>query len=472
MRNEASFFGLILGVLLLASAAFAADAKKPNILVVVADQWRAQALGYAGDPNARTPNLDALAGSSVNFAQAVSSIPVCSPMRATLMTGQFALTHGVFMNDVPLNPNATTIAKVLKQAGYDTGMIGKWHIDGHGRSSFIPPERRQGFDYWKVLECTHAYNNSAYYADGPEKLKWEGYDAIAQTDDAINYVKARKPESKPFALFLAWGPPHDPYLTAPEKYRAMFDADKLQLRPNVPKNIEEQARKNAAGYYAHCAALDDCMGRLRQALKDAKLDENTLVIFTADHGDLLGSHGAFHKQQPFDESVRVPLLMHWPARLGNEGKRLDTSIATEDLMPTILGLAGVAIPSTVQGLDFSAHAKGAPDPPDGAAMILCPAPFGQWNRLLGGREYRAVRTNRYTYVRDLKGPWLLFNNEVDPYQLENLVDKPAFATAQAELETLLQKKLKARGDEFRPAADYIAKWGYKVDAKGTVPYTN
>jgi arylsulfatase A-like enzyme len=456
----------------LASMTRAAESAKPNILIVVADQWRAQAFGYAGDPNAKTPNFDALAKSSVNFTQAVSSIPVCSPMRATLMTGQYGLTHGVFLNDVPLNSNSITLAKTLKQAGYDTGMIGKWHIDGHGRSNYIPPERRQGFDYWKVLECTHAYNNSAYYADGPEKLKWEGYDAIAQTDDAIQYLKARKPESKPFALVLAWGPPHDPYLTAPEKYKAMFDPAKLQLRPNVPKNIEEQVRKNAAGYYAHCAALDDCMGRLRETLSATKLAENTIVIFTADHGDLLGSHGAYHKQQPFEESVRVPLLVHWPAALGNTNKKLEAPIATPDLMPTILGLAGVQIPKTVQGLDFSAHIRGGADPSDGAAMILCPAPFGQWNRLLGGREYRGVRTSRYTYVRDLKGPWLLFDNQQDPYQEKNLVGTPEAAKVQAELDAQLQKKLKAAGDEFLPSTEYIAKWAYKVDAKGTVPYTN
>ncbi len=448
-----------------------AAAPKPNVLVVIADQWRAQAFGYAGDTNAKTPNFDKLASQSVRFTQAVSSIPVCSPFRATFLTGQRALTHGVFLNDVPLNPDAITIGKVLKDAGYDTGYIGKWHIDGHGRSNFIPRERRQGFDYWKVLECTHAYNNSPYYADGPEKLKWDGYDAIAQTDDAIKYIQSRPAGGKPFVLFLAWGPPHDPYLTAPQKYRDMFDAAKLTLRPNVPKATEEAVRKNAAGYYAHGAALDDCMGRLREALREAKVEDDTLLVFTADHGDLLGSHGAYHKQQPFDESVRVPMLFHWPAGLGKEGKELTAPISSPDLMPTILRLAGVTVPPSVQGVNFMDYIKGGADPTDGAAMILCPAPFGQWNRLLGGREYRGVRTKRYTYARDLNGPWILFDNEKDPYQMENLVGKPEAAAVQGELDTLLQKKLKEAGDEFKPAAEYIAKWGYKVDAKGTVPYT-
>jgi arylsulfatase A-like enzyme len=457
---------------LIASTSFAAP-PKPNILVVIADQWRAQAFGNTGDPNAKTPNFDKLAAQSVHFTQAVSSIPVCSPFRATFLTGQRALTHGVFLNDVPLNPDAVTVGKVLKQAGYDTGFIGKWHIDGHGRSNFIPRERRQGFDYWKVLECTHNYNNSFYYADGPEKLTWEGYDAIAQTDDAVKYIKSRQQQAedrKPFVLFLAWGPPHDPYLTAPQKYRDMIDPAKLTLRPNVPQNIEQAVRKNAAGYYAHGAALDDCMGRLREALREGKIDQDTLIVFTADHGDLLGSHGAYHKQQPFDESVRVPMLFHWPAGLGKEGKQLPAPIASPDLMPTILSLAGVPVPPSVQGLSFAEHMKGGKDPTDGAAMILCPAPFGQWNKLLGGREYRGVRTARYTYARDLNGPWILFDNEKDPYQMENLAGKPEASAVQAELNALLLKKLKEAGDEFKPAADYITKWAYKVDARGTVPY--
>ena len=179
----------------------AAPAAPPNILVVIADQWRAQAFGYAGDPNVQTPNLDRFERQSVHFTQAVAGMPVCSPTRASLLTGQRPQTHGIFINDVPLATNGVTLPKVLKAAGYDTGCIGKWHIDGHGsRSAFIPRERRQGFDYWKVLECTHAYNNSPYYADGPEKLKWDGYDAIAQTRDAQAYLRGRTNSEKPFLL--------------------------------------------------------------------------------------------------------------------------------------------------------------------------------------------------------------------------------------------------------------------------------
>ena len=162
-------------------------------------------------------NLDRLRGKALVSPGGLDRARLL-PGRACLMTGQRALTHGVFLNDVPLSPDAATLAKVCGR-GYDTGYIGKWHLDGHGRSNFIPRERRQGFDYWKALECTHDYNHSFYYADGPRSY-WEGYDAIAQTRDAKRYL--RDPARPPAVLALpAWGPPHDPYRTAPQKYRTM-----------------------------------------------------------------------------------------------------------------------------------------------------------------------------------------------------------------------------------------------------------
>ncbi len=443
-----------------------ADTCPPNIVFVLADQWRAEAFGYAGNPDIKTPNLDRLQREGVRFVNAVSAMPVCSPMRASLLTGQRPLTHGVFVNDVPLNPEAVTIAKVLRSAGYDTGYIGKWHVDGHGRLDFIPRERRQGFDYWKVLECTHEYNHSAYYADGPEKLYWEGYDAIAQTRDAQQYLRDHAQSQKPFFLVLAWGPPHDPYFTAPEKYRAMYDAEKLTLRPNVPEAGRATARKTLAGYYAHCTALDDCFGELRRTLQEAGLAENTLLVFTSDHGDLLGSQGAYKKQRPWDEAIRVPLLMHWPKGLGTKTHQLDAPMNSEDLMPTLLGLCGVPIPTTVEGLDYSRYMRGGRNPGDGAAVILCVTPFGEWLRRNGGKEYRGVRTTRFTYARDLNGPWLLYDDQTDPYQTNNLVNLPKYAKLQAKLEATLARKLKERHDDFLPGDAYLQQWGYQLEANG------
>src|SRR5689334_6232802 len=157
---------------------FHVEARSPNVVVVVADQWRAQAFGYAGDPNVKTPNFDRFERESVDFTHAVSGMPVCSPFRASLLTGQRATTHGIFLNDAHLSDTAITLAKVLRDAGYDTGIIGKWHLNGLGRLSYIPKENRQGFDYWKVMECTHDYNHSLYFADDDRTAReWEGYDA-------------------------------------------------------------------------------------------------------------------------------------------------------------------------------------------------------------------------------------------------------------------------------------------------------
>ncbi len=451
--------------------AHAADAR-PNVLIVIADQWRAQAFGYAGDPNVKTPHFDALAKQSVRFVNAVSGLPVCSPTRATLLTGQRPLTHGIFLNDIQLNPDAVSLAKILKEANYTTACIGKWHIDGRGRSSFIPKERRQGFEYWKVLECTHNYNKSLYFSDSEDRCEWTGYDANAQTDDACAYLKKQAKSEKPFAMLLAWGPPHDPYMTAPDKYKAMYDSEKLILRPNVPPNHQAATRKDLSGYYAHCTALDDCMGQILQTLDDSGLAENTIVIFTADHGDMLGSQGLQKKQRPWDESACVPMLWRFPAKLGKTGSELTAPMNTEDILPTILGLCNVTIPKTVEGLNYATYLAGGKNPGDGATVIQSIAPFADFQHANGGREYRGIRNDRYTYVKDLKGPWLLYDNKADPYQMKNLVADPASEKLRTELDAALLAKLKERNDEFLPSDAYIKKWGYTVNKGGTVPYKN
>jgi arylsulfatase A-like enzyme len=463
-------FALVLLAALLFAHVDAQSAEKPNVLLIIADQWRAQAFGFAGDPNVKTPNLDRLERECVNFTQAVSGTPVCTPTRASLLTGQRPQTHGLFINDTPLNPSAVTIAKELKEHGYDTGCIGKWHVDGHGREGFIPAQRRQGFDYWKVLECTHDYNHSPYYADGPEKLTWSGYDAIAQTSDAQKYIgEHAKSGSKPFLLWLAWGPPHNPYESAPAKYKAMYSADKIQLRGNVPPEMAAAARGWLAGYYAHCTALDDCVGELLRTLKETGLDKNTIIVFTADHGDMLGSQSQQRKQRPWDEAARVPMLFRLPASLEIKPRRVEGTINTEDVMPTLLSLCGRVIPPSVEGFDFSGHLRGGADPSKGGTIIRCVAPFGEFTSKNGGKEYREVRTPHYSYARDLNGPWLLYDNEKDPLQLANLIGKPEHAQAQAELDALLKKKLAEQHDEFLPGAEYIKKWGYKVGPNGTMP---
>ena len=454
--------------------------KHPNLIFVFGDQWRAQATGYAGDPNAHTPNLDRFASKSVNAVNAVSCCPVCSPYRASLMTGQYPLTNGIFVNDQPLvgGEGLVSFADALNGAGYDTAYIGKWHLHAGGRSAFIPPEHRLGFGFWRVQECTHDYNHSAYYAgDRNEMLHWEGYDAEAQTREACRYLREERVAGKPFALFLSWGPPHDPYQTAPERFRKLITAQDVKLRPNVAPQAEKQARNWLAGYYAHIAALDECFGNLLEQIEQSGLGEDTIVVFTSDHGDMLGSHGAWKKQHPYDESVCVPCLIRGP---GLSPRRVTVPLNAPDVMPTLLSLCGAPIPAQVQGEDLSS-ALGislSPHQPstinhqpsqNDSALLACYMPFHEL-RKPEGREYRGLRTDRYTYIRDLNGPWLLFDNREDPYQTRNLAGDTGSSPVVRRLDDELSRKLKSIGDEFLPGEEYYRRYHIRLNSSGDTFY--
>ncbi|MBT3382776.1 MAG: sulfatase [Prolixibacteraceae bacterium] len=452
------------------------DPPKPNIIFVFADQWRAQDIGYNGNKIVKTPTINKLSEESVVFTNAVSGCPVCCPYRASLLTGQYPLTHGVFYNDKALNPGANSIAKIYKQAGYETGYIGKWHLNGHdpgeetfeARLKFIPKERRQGFDFWQVLECTHDYNNSYYYEDSPERLKWEEYDAIAQTKSAIGYINEKSKGENPFLLMLSWGPPHAPYQTAPEKYRQMFSPEDIEIRPNVPDELRETARKEIAGYYAHIAALDDCMKELLLAVEKSGIAENTIFVFTSDHGDMLRSHGMVKKQKPWDESLIVPFLLRYPEKLGKAQKLIEMPVNTPDILPTLLGFSEIEIPETVEGTDFSKVILGERGDENEAVLIQCPVPFHQWNYEKGGREYRGVRTKRFTYVRDLTGPWLLYDNILDPFQMNNLLGADEYIFIQSDLESQLKELLQKTNDNFLSGDEYMKMWNHDWDRNDSI----
>ncbi len=450
----------------------------PNIVIVMADQWRGQDLGYMGNRQVITPNLDKLASESVNARMCMAEVPVCGPSRASMLTGQHALTHGVFYNDRPLQNEAVTLAEICQQGGYQTGFIGKWHINGGltkdygpGRLAPVPADRRQGFEYWRGLECTHDYNNSPYYNEVNKRFVWQQYDAISQTDSAIAYMTRKR--DNPFFLLLSWGPPHDPYQTAPKEYRQKYANVPITLRPNVPAKDTLEASRALRGYYAHINALDDCIGRLQAAIKEANLDENTIFIFTSDHGDMIYSHDQINKQKPWDESIRIPFLLKYPAGLGKKGRTMDVPMSLTDVMPTLLSLSNQPIPSSVQGQNMAAlFQKPRPAKPDEAVLISFIVPFHQWNYAHGGREFRGIRTTRYTYVRDLKGPWLLYDNEKDPYQLQNVIDQPAMKQTQQQLAALLTRKLNETQDEFLTGNIYMDKWHYPWAAQDSLnnPY--
>lgn len=451
---------------------------KPNVIIILADQWRAQEVGYMGNTQIKTPNLDKLASESLIFENAITTMAVCAPWRASFLTGQYPLTNGVFYNDKPLPNEALTMAEIYKEQGYATGYIGKWHLNGHARDepSFsardlpVPKDRRQGFDYWKVREVTHDYNNSYYFDENDVKQTWEGYDVFPQTDSAISYIQKNK--DQPFVLMLSYGPPHNPYFSAPKEFQDLYDASKLEVRPNVPLALQDSARKVMAGYYAHASAVDFAIGNLLDALDQAGVADNTILVFTSEHGDMLFSKGVLRKQRPYDESIKVPMLVRYPAKFGSKSRMVKDPIGTPDLLPTLLGLSDISLPQSIEGKDFSSELLDGKDLGNEAALIMLPVPFHEWKFSNGGREFRGIRTKRYTYVKDLEGPWLLYDNEIDPYQENNLVNNPEFMELQNQMDAILMDKLKETNDTFLPADDYMTQWNYLYDSQDSVRKPN
>jgi arylsulfatase A-like enzyme len=290
---------------------------RPNVLFVFSDQHRWCDLGCYGNPEVETPHLDALARQGLRCTHCVANAPLCVPSRGCLLTGLYPLRHRAVANDLPLSSQVRTVAHVLGEAGYHTGYIGKWHLAGVPRDAPVPRGARGGFRTWKAYRCHHDYLHAYYFDEDDRRVPVSGYGPEAETDLALAFLREAP---RPWALWLSWGPPHDPYQAVPEPYLARYRRP-LTLRPNVPDaawrspaHRWERADLLAAyqGYYAHITALDAQMGRLLEALDATGQAEDTVVVYTSDHGDMLGSHGFLDKQLPYDEAIRVPLLVRWP----------------------------------------------------------------------------------------------------------------------------------------------------------------
>jgi len=309
----------------------------------------------------------------------------------------------------------------------------------------IPRDKRLGFDYWKACECTHDYHHSLYYeGDDTTPKYWPGYDAFAQTEDACEFIRASAKRPDPFLLCLSLGPPHFPLQTAPAEFRDRYRTRDITLRANVPSEKGGEATEGLRGYYAHMAALDTCFASLFRCLDKLGIADDTILVFLSDHGDMMLSQGLTTKLHPWDESVRVPLLIRYPRRLGRKGRRLSVPFGMPDLMPTLLALAGLPIPDSVEGSDRLRHTTVA-------SLIMLPVPITEARRY-GFAEYRGLRTERYTYVRSIHGPWLLYDNRKDPFQKHNLV---ADTPLRARLDSQLGAELRRRHDDFLPARRYL-----------------
>ena len=433
-------------------------AKRPNLLFIFADQMRSQAMGCSGNEQMVTPHLDRLASEGIRLTNAISTYPICCPARAMMLTGKFPLSNGVMTNGPALPDTEITIGEILKAEGYQTAYIGKWHLHGHGSikgesygsPQFVPPgPARHGFDYWAAANIVHDYYNSFYFTDSPDRIHIEGWEPDFQTDLAINYMEEHAGDSDPFCLFLSWGPPHFPY-EAPEEYRKLYDPDKLQLRENV--FVSE--REKIANYYAAITSLDVNIGRLMASLDQLGITDDTIVVFTSDHGDQLFSLYLIHKQWPYEETISVPFLIRYPRKL-QLGLINDVLMGTPDILPTLLDLMDVEIPDHVEGRSLASFLMGQPDgeEPD-SLLIEVIAPNGVVMDRCGMRAWRGVRTKRHTFARFRDDDWLLIDNKYDPFQRRNLIYNPDYRSLRDELNDCLESWLEKTNDPFLPPTAY------------------
>jgi arylsulfatase A-like enzyme len=434
--------------------------RSPNLLFVFSDQHRWCDLRCYGNADVATPHFDRFATQGVRVERCLSNSPLCVPSRGSLLTGLFPLRHGAVSNDLPIRHDVTSVADVLGSAGYRTGYIGKWHLAGVPRDQVIPAGRgRLGFQEWKVRNCSHAYFGTHYHDESNRRHEVAGYEPQTQTDLAIEFIRRR--HDAPWGLVLSWGPPHDPYHDAPETHLAHYRGARLRQRRNVDELVRDRrdrtltrddALNDLRGYYAHITALDEQFGRLLAALDDSGQRDNTIVVYTSDHGDMLGSHGFTNKQLPYDEAVRVPLLARWPGRI--PAQHSEAMVGLVDLPVSLLGLMGLRFPGAVDGADLHEVFCVPGSPGRDACYVFDYIPAHQaYHR--GGEAWRAVRTPRFTLARKATGAdWLLFDNKADPWQLHNLVDQPGSATLQRDLGERIDAFV-AEHDRLLPGDEFI-----------------
>jgi arylsulfatase A-like enzyme len=396
---------------------------RPNILWIVTTQWRAQACGYAGDPNARTPHLDALAVESVNYTQAVTPHPFGPMARAALLTGVESPANGVRDYFDALPANARTIADEMGERGYATAFFGKWGVGkrdknmplvGEAAAKVIVPEgQRGGFEFWEGFEGGFQLNDPWWHGRGSDTPQRErGYQSRVVSSWAADFLFAETHGSRPWFAVVSLESPHPPYDAPADGVQARLPAE-IQLSANARcgGGLEAKARRELAGYYAHIEATDRAIGRILLAVA---MRENTIVVFTSVHGDMHGAHGLFRKGWPHEESVRVPLLVRAP---GVAARRNEAPVSLVDLAGMTAGW--------VDG-------RTGPVRDRAYSSISMPSVVELPHQC--DRVWRGVRSaTRKLVLNDDGTPWLFFDLERDPLEQTNRAGDPACA---AEIEEL------------------------------------
>ncbi len=441
----------------------------PNLVYVFADEFRQRCLGFRNEDPVFTPCLDRFACESVELTNLISNFPVCSPYRGMLFSGRYPHHNGIYTNchsnSAPfgcfLKQDEICLPDVLKRGGYETGYIGKWHMDpgskeqlpytegyrpdGRIWDSYTTPERRHGFSFWYSYGCCDNHFHPHYWKnDAPieQRIDVDEWSAEHEASVAVEYIENRdgtyREEGKPFALFVSMNPPHMPFSEVPEKYHAPYREKSEWELLNDP-NCEEipAAWDSVRGYFAAVTGVDSQFGRILDAIDRKGMKENTIVVFTSDHGELMGSHGLMGKDYWYRESVNVPFLLRYPEK--NLRGRSDEIASIPDLFPTLAELMGLQdlVPESVEGKSLVPVLEGGKG--DGFAYY--------------GSDYRHTRgviSREYTYAvyRKRNGceREYLYDNLADPFQLYNILpERPETA---GKMREILEKMCRERDDPW------------------------
>lgn len=428
----------------------------PNIILFFSDQQRWDTVGCYGQPLDITPNLDLMASEGVRFEHAFTCQPVCGPARSCLQTGKYATETGCFHNGIALPIDEVTIAHRLSQAGYEVGYIGKWHLastppDADYETSAVPPERRGGYsDYWlasDVLEFTsHGYDGFMF--DGEmNKVEFQGYRVDCVTDFALDYLRTRDRE-RPFFLFLSYIEPH--HQNDMNRYQGPYGSKERFADFVVPGDLEGTGgdwRENYPDYLGCCHSLDCNLGRIRAELDRLAMADDTLIVYTSDHGSHFRTRNSEYKRSCHDGCIRVPMVACGPGFTG--GRVIDDLVSLIDIPPTILAAGGVATPGEMRGRPLQTLVDGtASDWPEEVFLQISESQVG-----------RAIRTRRWKCsVSDPSKPgWgtagsdcyteeYLYDLERDPHERRNLVRDPECAQTREELASILRRRMHAAGE--------------------------
>ncbi len=444
----------------------AAEPGRPNLIAIVTDDQGQWAMGAYGNRDIKTPNMDRIAAQGAVFVNAFTATPVCSPSRATYLTGRYPTELGITDWIAPQEAEAglglrgVTWPEVLRRNGYRTGLIGKWHLGT--KPQFHPT--RLGLDHFMGFLGGGNRPMNAELEIGGKLTATKGPLPDVLTDDAIRFL--RDNAARPFALCLHFRAPHLPYGPVPKEDSALYQ-DLDPAVPSLPGLDTAALKRTTREYYASISSVDRNLGRLLKELDDLKLSDNTLVVFTSDHGYNEGRHyvktkgnGAWiaggvngpTRPNMWDTSIRVPLAMRWPAVI-KPGTRLDHIVSNHDMLSTVLGALKVSVPKDCQahGQDYSPLLRGERLEP--RAEI-----FGQYDLHNSGLAYmRMIRTDRYKYVRYFKANFLdeLYDLQADPDEQRNLL-RPA-AKKQPEVLGDLRARLQAWQESI---GDPVLKNGY------------